>query len=189
MHPSRIHDLVTAYLARHPEENERLLPFTDYLATNDAVFDRKNFNGHITTSAIVLDSTGKNILLIFHKFLQLHLQPGGHFEGDESLVASAAREALEETGVSVHLHPLTNGDHPVDIDAHRIPANPAKSEDAHWHFDFRYLFTADVDDFTLQAEEVTACGWFGFDSPEVRGCFQPHCLPKLELSHRGSTPG
>lgn len=179
MQKSHVLDLVSAYLARHPEEIERLAPFTSYLETNDALFDRRNFNGHLTTSAIVLDPTGTRILLIFHKFLQLHLQPGGHFEGDESLIASAAREALEETGVSVHFHPLSNGDHPIDIDAHRIPANPNKGEDAHWHFDFRYLFTADVNDFTLQQEEVTACDWFDLTAPEVGNCFAPHCLPKL----------
>jgi 8-oxo-dGTP pyrophosphatase MutT (NUDIX family) len=180
MQKSHVTHLVSSYLERHPAESERLTPFTSYLDSNDALFDRKNFNGHITTSAIIFDPSGSRVLLIHHKFLTQYLQPGGHFEGDASLIASAAREALEETGVPVLPHPSANGDHPVDIDAHRIPANPAKDEDGHWHFDFRYLFTADLQDFTLQQEEVTDCAWFALDSPEVKNCFQPHCLPKLQ---------
>lgn len=179
MQKSHVVEIVRSYLLRHPEETERLAEFTSYLETNDAIFDRKNFNGHLTTSGIVFDPTGTRILLIFHKFLRLHLQPGGHFEGDETLAAGAAREVLEETGIRVKSHPLSNGDHPVDIDAHRIPANPAKGEDAHWHFDFRYLFTAEGDDFTLQEEEVTGCAWFDLNAAEIADCFQPHCLPKL----------
>lgn len=179
MQKSHVTGLVSAYLQQHPKESSRLEPFTSYLETNDALFDRKNYNGHITTSAIVFDPTGTRILLIFHKFLQLHLQPGGHFEDDISLVTSAAREALEETGVSVIPHARSNGDHPFDIDAHRIPANPAKGEEAHWHFDLRYLFTADTEEFTLQPEEVTGCAWFPLSSPEVETCFQSFCLEKL----------
>ncbi len=180
MQKSQVLDLVSAYLARHPEEAERLRDFTNYLAVNDELFSRKNFNGHITTSAIVFDPTGTKVLLIVHKTLERYLQPGGHFEGDATLAASAAREVLEETGVAVEPHPLSNGDHPVDIDAHRMPANAKKQEDAHWHFDFRYLFTSThAHDFSLQEEEVTGCGWYGLDTEEALSCFGPHCRPKL----------
>ncbi len=180
MQKSQVVQLVDAYLTRHPAERERLRDFTDYLETNDEVFSRKNFNGHITTSAIVFDPTHTKILLIVHKTLGRFLQPGGHFEGDESLVASAAREVLEETGVTVELHPLSNSDHPIDIDAHWMPANLKKQEDAHFHFDFRYLFTSShAHEFALQAEEVTGCDWYDLNSEEAQSCFGPQCLPKL----------
>lgn len=181
MQKSTVLGIVANYLSRHPEEEERLRVFRDYLETNEDLFGRKNFNGHITTSAIVFDSTETSILLIFHKFLQSHLQPGGHFEGDASLADSAAREVLEETGVSVTPHPRANGDHPIDIDAHWMPANSAKGEDGHWHFDFRYLFTSThSDDFALQHEEVSGCGWHHVESDHARACFGHWCWPKLE---------
>jgi len=180
MQKSTVLEIVSSYLARHPEEVERLRVFTDYLASNDELFSRKNFNGHITTSAIVLDPKGEKVLLIFHNFLQCHLQPGGHFEGDDSLAASAAREVLEETGVAVDLHLLADGDHPVDIDAHWMPANAKKQEDGHWHFDFRYLFTsAHGHAFSLQEEEVAGCGWHQLDSEQATACFGDLCHPKL----------
>lgn len=183
MQKSQIVEIVHAYLDRHPEERERLRDFTDYLATNDEVFNRKNFNGHITTSAVIIDPSHRRVLLIAHKFLNRFLQPGGHFEGDASLASSAAREALEETGVSVQLHPLALADdHPLDIDAHRVPANPKKGEDGHYHFDFRYLFTtAHGEEFAIQEDEVTGCDWYPLDSDVVKDCFSEECWGKLPV--------
>jgi len=181
MTKTRIQEIVSAYLQRHPEESERLRVFTDYLETNDELFNRKNFQGHITTSAIVFDPGHEKILLIAHKTLNRFLQPGGHFESDDSLAASAAREVLEETGVSVDAHPVfASGDFPIDIDAHWMPANPRKQEDGHWHFDFRYVFTSSHGHlFNLQVEEVTDCGWYAIDSEETQSCFGADCWPKL----------
>ncbi|MGD0606547.1 MAG: hypothetical protein ABSA53_23555 [Streptosporangiaceae bacterium] len=49
---------------------------------------------------------------------------------------------------------------PVDIDVHPIPANPAKSEQDHWHADFRYVIKARrPDTITIQAEEVSSYNW------------------------------
>jgi 8-oxo-dGTP pyrophosphatase MutT (NUDIX family) len=181
MKKTRILEIVAKYLQRHPAESERLRVFTDYLESNDELFDRKNFQGHITTSAIVFDPAHREILLISHKTLNRFLQPGGHFEGDASLAASAAREVLEETGVTIEPHPtFASGDLPIDIDAHWMPANPRKQEDGHYHFDFRYLFTSSHGHgFDLQEEEVTDCGWYSIDSEETQSCFGPDCWPKL----------
>jgi 8-oxo-dGTP pyrophosphatase MutT (NUDIX family) len=189
MQKSQVLDIVSAYLSRHPGEAERLRVFTDYLAANDELFSRKNFNGHITTSAVVFNEERNRILLIVHKTLGRVLQPGGHFEDDDSLAASAAREVLEETGVSVEPHPSASGDHPVDIDAHWMPANPKRQEDGHWHFDFRYLFTsAHAHDFSLQEEEVSGCGWHAMESQEAQSCFGPFCWPKLGQEQRNRPP-
>lgn len=181
MNKASVLEIVSAYLTRHPGEVERLRDFTDYLSTNDELFNRRNFNGHITTSAIVFDPERTKILLIVHKTLGRFLQPGGHFEGDDSLAASAAREVLEETGVTVDPHPLGDGDHPVDIDAHWMPANAKKQEDGHWHFDFRYLFTSGhCHEFSLQEEEVSGCAWHPLDSEEAKSCFGGFCWEKLK---------
>lgn len=181
MTKTRIQEIVSAYLQRHPAETERLRVFTDYLETNEELFNRKNFQGHITTSAIVFDPAHLKILLISHKTLNRFLQPGGHFEGDDSLDASAAREVLEETGVAVEAHPdFASANLPIDIDAHWMPANAKKQEDGHWHFDFRYVFTSSHGHlFELQEEEVSDCGWYAIDSEETQSCFGQDCWPKL----------
>ncbi|WP_304452982.1 hypothetical protein [Nocardiopsis sp. YSL2] len=48
---------------------------------------------------------------------------------------------------------------PIDLDIHRIPANTAKAEPEHWHFDFRYLYRIEESSVQLQAEEVGGHAW------------------------------
>jgi 8-oxo-dGTP pyrophosphatase MutT (NUDIX family) len=86
--------------------------------------------------------------------------PGGHLEeSDDSLATAALRELTEETGIPAEAVTLLDGDVPLDIDVHPIPANPAKDEPEHWHFDFRFAFTTKGHEVVLQAEEVSHYSW------------------------------
>ena len=64
----------------------------------------------------------------------------------------------EETGIDAAALRLVD-EVPIDIDVHPIPANPAKGEPAHQHFDLRYTFTTTAKDVRLQAEEVHDFAW------------------------------
>ena len=152
-----------AYLERFPGERHGLLTLADQLATDAGdLFARHNMRGHVTTSALVVDTRADSALVIHHAALGRWLQPGGHHEGAEPLQASAAREAIEETGVQGLLAwPCTPWDAlPLDIDSHPIPARPAKGEGAHVHHDFIYLFTADsCSPLRPDPDEVTQARW------------------------------
>lgn len=132
------------------------------LAEGDDLHSRTTWPGHVTTSAIVLDATGRRTLLIRHRSLQRWLQPGGHYEAPDGLAASALREALEETGLSgLSLDPWhVSSGIPIDIDSHRIPARPDRDEPEHVHHDFRYLVRADAG-AALRPDlaEVEKAGW------------------------------
>lgn len=105
-------------------------------------FSRTGFDpGHITASAVVFTRDRTRVLLVFHRRLQRWLQPGGHVEpGDDDLVATARREVLEETGVSLEpkVRPLL-----VGVDVHQIPARA--DEPPHWHHDLVFRFVAQGD--------------------------------------------
>lgn len=153
---------LTAYLDAFPGEQSGLLALAEQLATDPGdVFARRNLRGHITTSALVVDTVADCVLMIHHAALGRWLQPGGHHEGIEPLQASAAREALEETGVAPA--PWPHGPFavlPLDIDSHPIPPRPAKGEGAHVHHDFIYLFTADSrKPLRPDPAEVTQARW------------------------------
>ncbi len=117
--------------------------------------DRRHFSpGHFTASGFVLSPDRASLLLIYHKKLELWLQPGGHFEpSDVGLEQAARREVGEETGVFELevLEPL------VDVDVHEIPQ--LGPEPPHLHHDLRVLFRA-LDVRLQPGDEVAQARWF-----------------------------
>ncbi|MEE2829186.1 MAG: NUDIX hydrolase [Myxococcota bacterium] len=121
---------------------ERML---DLLAVPSDPFSRDHFApGHFTASSFVLTPDRTRVLLILHARLGLWLQPGGHFDPeDDDALAAARREVVEETGIRDRdLKLYAEGSPLLDVDIHSIPANPARQEPGHEHFDLRFLLVA-----------------------------------------------
>jgi 8-oxo-dGTP pyrophosphatase MutT (NUDIX family) len=140
------------YLSAFSEEQKFVAQFLDLLK-NDRAYHRDFLPGHLTGSAFILDRTREYALLVHHAKLNRWLQPGGHADGDENIVAVARREAEEETGLKnlKLLHPL------FDIDIHAIPAR--KDFPQHDHYDIRCLFMADKRDNIMLSDESHAVEW------------------------------
>ena len=132
----RISEVLRAYVAcDEREEADRcaMLQLADEL---DDPTSRDQARAHFTASAYVVDETGSRTCLVAHAKLGRLLQPGGHLEPtDLTLEAAALREAREETGLELELHPTAP--RPFDLDIHEIPERPG--EPAHFHLDVRYL--------------------------------------------------
>lgn len=164
---ARIPALVQRYLARFPGEKTRLAPLLDRLVDPTDLFARTSMSGHVTGSAFVVDPRRDVILMVHHATLDRWFQPGGHVDAGESPKDGAAREAWEETGLQRFAPSDWAGDAalPLDIDPHMIPANPRRGERQHYHFDFRYLFTADsTQKLAAQDAEVKEARWVPVDS-------------------------
>lgn len=136
-----ITDLFTRYIESFPTEVGRLREFHNFIwnTRSGDLFDRKNFSGHITASALIVDPSRSALLLIRHNALGRWLQPGGHVDPGETPIQAAFREVHEEVGIEGSRLELVSSI-PFDIDTHHIPMNSAKNEDGHYHHDFRYLF-------------------------------------------------
>ena len=103
---------------------------------------REQARAHFTASAFVVDASCERTCLVSHVKLERLLQPGGHVEPtDLTFEAAALREAREETGLDLVLHPTAP--RPFDLDIHEIPARPG--EPAHFHLDVRYLLVGSGD--------------------------------------------
>lgn len=144
------------------------------LTESEAACERAHFvPGHFTASAFVLSPDRRDLVLIHHKKLGIWVQPGGHVEGSDGDLASAARrEVLEEVGLAP-LEPFVGQgatrDSSVasplfDVDIHVIPAR--KNEPLHEHFDVRFAFVAQTRTL-VHSEEVADLRWLPL--AEVQG--------------------
>lgn len=155
-------EIVKEYLRIYPETeiNEKI---SKLFTSDTSITSRKNIFGHITASAIVLDSTLSKILLVEHKKLGKFIQPGGHIdEADASFCDAAKREVTEETGYRdlMYIPVFEKNDVPIDIDIHIIPENPKKNESEHFHFDFRFVFVLESDNQgSISEDEIDGYGF------------------------------
>ncbi|MFZ4379289.1 MAG: NUDIX hydrolase [Polynucleobacter sp.] len=119
-------------------------------------FSRKNSQGHITASGLVINDD--KVLLIFHPYIKRWLQPGGHIDEGETPINAAIREVYEETGLICTL--ASNEQDPIDIDIHLIPSNPKKGEGEHLHIDLLFQLKVEKQDVPLEAIQFN---WVPFD--------------------------
>jgi 8-oxo-dGTP pyrophosphatase MutT (NUDIX family) len=127
-----IDEVVSRYLELHSDDKEYLGQLIGQLAAHQTLDDRKNFEGHITGSAYVLSPDRSKLLVIHHRLFDKWLQPGGHWDkGESGPWVTAARETVEETGVSLDHQIITYGTDfriPFYINTHRIKNRPHKHE-------------------------------------------------------------
>lgn len=156
---------LTNYLRIFPDEENLLSSLKKQILENQDIFSKKNFEGHITASGLVI-SPDKKVLVVFHKKLQKFLQPGGHIEKDDkSIIFSAMREVKEETNLNnIKLHSwCLNNNSPIMIDTHKIPENKQENENEHYHHDFMFVFITREEDITLDTNEVSDFCWASID--------------------------
>ena len=163
--------IIKKYLERYPHEEEslsRLLRLMEHNKGNYRnLFNRKNFEGHITASGFICCPKNNELLLLEHKALGISLQPGGHIEErDQDIISGAIREVTEETGlknleiVSVSSDIIV----PFDINSHYIPARKEKQEAEHYHHDFGYLFLINKpENVELNLNESGCFKWVNID--------------------------
>lgn len=165
----QIQTLFEKYIKLHPSEVDDLKLLSDQLNESDDITSRKNFIGHVTASAFVINEHTKQVLLLEHKTLAKLLQPGGHIEPqDKTLLESTLREIEEETGLQPSAlvpRPVTPRDQqvPFDIDTHFIPENPKKGEPGHYHHDFRYVYTTKSSNVEIDPTESNNYKWVDWD--------------------------
>lgn len=151
-----------AVLARWPapDATQEVLR-RDYLALLHARPDamwRTCAPAHLTASALVVDPSRRQVLLLLHRKAGLWLQTGGHAEpGDATLAAVALREATEESGMPG----LRISAAPVRLDRHPAPCAPGVVEH---HLDVQYVVTAPASAHPRGSAESVEVGWFAPDA-------------------------
>jgi len=132
--------------------------FLGFLAARPDACARSCEPGHLTASAVVLSSSGSEVLLTLHPRVGAWLQLGGHCEPtDETLVGAALREAAEESGIDG----LTIEPTPVHVDVHPITCSlglPTR------HFDVRFAVRAPAGARPVRSAESLDLRWWPVDA-------------------------
>ena len=124
-------------------------------------FDRSCSLGHITGSSFVISPDKSSVLLSFHRKLNIWVQLGGHADGEADVINVALREAHEESGIK--LDDLYIYKDIIDLDIHLIPKN--QKDQAHFHFDVRFMVLSKTWDF-ICSEESLQLKWVKFNDIE-----------------------
>ena len=138
------------------EEKHRLdtISFIEHHSEN--WWPRTTLEGHVTSSAWVLNAERTHALLLHHAKLNRWLQPGGHIDNtDQSPAHGALREAIEESGIaSLSLVNATL----FDVDVHPIAERKTDriAERTHVHYDVRYLIIARDTSVVISDESLGA---------------------------------
>lgn len=145
------------YSKLFPEDKEISKEFIEFINTYENLFGRDNKTGHITCSAWIVTKDHKKALLNHHKTMGKWVQTGGHIDYDETPYEAAYREATEESGLE-KLIPLSKEIFKLGI----FTFPPGKDGGEHLHFDIRYLFTAETEEFKV-SEESNDLKWVNME--------------------------
>lgn len=154
--------MLSCHAAADAKEALDLDQMKAWAQTLEDPFSRAQPDAHFTGSAVVVSPDAERVCLVHHRQLGRWLQPGGHAEpGDRgSMEGTALREAAEETGCEVRLHP--GAPSPLDVDIHLIPARG--DQPAHRHLDVRFLAVArDPERLTHDSDESCDARWLSWD--------------------------
>ncbi len=169
--PSQLHAdavrVITAMPTDDVLESAIREAFLGMLAARPDAMWRSCAAGHLTASTLVLDPHQRRVLLTLHPRAGMWLQLGGHCEPtDATLLAAAAREAQEESGIAS----LTFDPTPLALDVHPITCSLGV---ATRHFDVQFVAVAPADVDPVRSDESLDLQWFPWDdlppgaSPEL----------------------
>lgn len=167
---SDVQSVLSRFEHADPAQVQLAIEYRDFVQAHDDAVWRSCALGHVTASAIVIDSMTASVLLTLHPKVGKWLQLGGHLErGDASLRAGALREVEEESGVRVGAISAM----PARLDKHPVPCgrNADGSPRASVHWDVQYVVRVDGKPTPRISEESDDLRWF---APEAR--------PELDVS-------
>jgi 8-oxo-dGTP pyrophosphatase MutT (NUDIX family) len=156
--PARAHELLASWPA--PDEHQEALrrAYLQHLDRHRDGLWRSCREGHLTSSALIVDPSAHRVLLTLHPGVGRWLQTGGHCEvTDTDLAEAAGREAREESGITE----ISIQSVPLRLDRHQVTC---RADDGHRsvldHLDVQWLALADSRHSPVCSDESVDVRWW-----------------------------
>lgn len=146
--------VLTDWVAPSPAQERLRERYVAHLRAHPDGLTRACRPDHLTASTLVLSADHTRVLLTLHAKARQWFQLGGHCEpGDHTLAGAAAREASEESGLTVAVDPV-----PVQLSEHAVPfCGP--TGDVH-HLDVRFVAVVPDDAAHAASDESLDVRWW-----------------------------
>lgn len=135
---------------------------------------RENLAGHITSSAIVVNSEMTKVLFAYHNIYDSWSWVGGHNDGDPDLLKVAIKETKEETGIS-EVKPFNKEIFMLDVIYVENHIKKGKYVPDHLHLNLTFLLIADENQkLIIKPDENQAVKWI-----ELKKVFEMISEPRM----------
>lgn len=141
--------------ANDQEENDKKVILTYIEDFEHNILTRDNEIAHMTSSGLILNKSLDKILMIHHNIYNTWAWTGGHADGEEDMLKTAVKEAMEETGLK-NIVPLKKDLASIDILPVYGHMKRGKYVSAHLHLNASYALIASEDEVPVVNEEETS---------------------------------
>ncbi len=164
---NRLFAQVQAFCPGNEQERQDQALLLDWISGEADIITRKNPTAHLTASAWVVSPDRNQVLMAYHNIYHSWAWLGGHADGDWDLAAVAAREAVEESGIS-NLRLLSPD--PISLEILTVDGHEKRGAyvSSHLHLNVTYLFEADpAASLRCKPDENSNVAWISVaDIPE-----------------------
>ena len=130
------------------------------------IFFRTNEMCHITSSAWIVNSDFRKVLMAYHRIYDSWAWLGGHNDGNTDCLQVAIQEAKEESGLK-NIVPLSDSIFSIEVltvDGHEKKGSYVSS---HLHLNITYLLQADEnEEVHIKEDENKGVKWFLMEEVE-----------------------
>lgn len=177
-------ELLKGYMPFDELEALHIRQLVQFLSMGNSHYDRTNLLGHVVADAWIVNPERNSVVLIEHGAHKVWTAPGGHCDGDTDVLATARREAWEETGLADINLLLGGGIYDINVSLVPTRDTHGKLEPSHIHFDICFAFEAPQDAILKISDESTGLAWVLFEDSsalKTSASFQRRLLKTASL--------
>ncbi len=143
--------------AQEAADQETILAFIK--KNPDDVLRRENKIAHLTSSALIYNTSKDKLLMVYHNIYKSWSWTGGHADGDRDLFQVAIKEAQEETGLK-RFEASDSKIVALDILPVFGHLKNGKAVSAHLHLSVAYVFQAsETETVAIKPDENSGVQW------------------------------